>query len=117
MSTGKSVDLQEIGKPIREGFERFAQETGRELRLEVEPGTYLVANSCSLVATVQDMTSTGQDGYEFIKSDTGMTETIRPAMYGAQHPAVVVNSSGHSSDNLEPKPYIISGHCCEASAL
>ena len=31
-------------------------------------------------------------GYHFIKVDAGMTEIVRPSMYGAQHPLVVVQS-------------------------
>lgn len=48
-----STDLQAIGAPVRGDFEKFAQETGRELKLEIEPGTFLVANAGSLVCTVQ----------------------------------------------------------------
>lgn len=38
---------------MRGDFEEFARETGRELKLEIEPGTFLVANAGSLVCTVQ----------------------------------------------------------------
>lgn len=118
MSEGKSVDLQQIGQPIKDAFENFAAETGRKLHLELEPGTYLVANSCSLVSTVQDMTTTGPNGYNFIKSDTGMTEIIRPAMYGAQHPTVVVKADpSKATEEAPPQQYIVAGHCCEASDM
>jgi hypothetical protein len=36
----------------------FLKQTGRELKLEIEPGTYLLANSGCLVTTIQDMVST-----------------------------------------------------------
>lgn len=48
-----STDLQAIGAPVRADFESFAEKTGRELKLEIEPGTFLVANAGSLVCTVQ----------------------------------------------------------------
>lgn len=48
-----STDLQNIGTPVKKLFEEFAQETGRQLKLEVEPGTFLVANAGALVSTVQ----------------------------------------------------------------
>ena len=67
-----------------------AAQTGRALRLEVEPGTYLVANAGAIVATAIDVVDTGKDGYKFIKTDTGMTEVIRRACTGAQHPIAVV---------------------------
>lgn len=53
MADEVSTDLQAIGGPVRGGFENFAKETGREIKLEIEPGTFLVANAGSLVSTVQ----------------------------------------------------------------
>lgn len=90
MSGEQTTDLQAIGAPVKGNFEAFKKETGRELKLEIEPGTFLVANAGSLVCTVQDVVSTGSTGYEFIKLDAGMTELLRPSLYGALHPLVVV---------------------------
>lgn len=90
MSGEQSTDLQAIGAPVKGDFEAFKEETGRELKLEIEPGTFLVANAGSLVCTVQDVVSTGSTGYEFIKLDAGMTELLRPSLYGALHPLVVM---------------------------
>lgn len=86
----KSTDLVVVGLPVKEAFEAFAAETGRQLHLEIEPGTFLLANAGSLVATVQDKVSTGPGGHAFLKIDSGMTEVLRPSLYGAQHPIVVV---------------------------
>ena len=109
-----TTDLQAIGAPMREAFERFQSETGRRLHLEIEPGTYLMSNSCALISSVQDLTSTGEDGYDFIKLDTGMTENARPSMYGAQHPMELLASDG---DPREAHSYVITGHCCESGDI
>ena len=106
-----STDLQVIGHHMAEAFEMTAAKTGRALRLEVEPGTYLVANAGAIVATAIDVVDTGQDGYKFIKTDTGMTEVIRPSMYGAQHPIAVVPTEEEERGVDE---YIVVGHCCES---
>lgn len=37
----------------KKALEDFAKETGRKLHLEIEPGTFLMANACSVVTTVQ----------------------------------------------------------------
>ena len=84
-----TADLRKIGAPIAEAFRAFHANHGRKLRLEVEPGTYLVANAGALIATVIDVVDTGCQGYKFIKVDTGMTEILRPSLYGAQHPIEV----------------------------
>jgi len=111
----EGADLAAIGARIRSDFEAFANKHGRELRLEIEPGTYLVANAGALVCTVIDVVDTGLDGYRFVKVDSGMTETVRPAMYGAQHPLSIVPSAGEGEAMSEPpKEYLVAGHCCES---
>ncbi len=57
MAYEKTTDLTEIGKPILEKFKALKEESGRSIRLEIEPGTYLLAHSCSLVTTIQTFTS------------------------------------------------------------
>jgi diaminopimelate decarboxylase len=81
MSYEKSTDLQVVGLPVKEAFQQFAQETGRQIRLEIEPGTFLVANCGVLLSTVQDIISTGEEnGYKFLKLDSGMTDVLRPSL-------------------------------------
>jgi diaminopimelate decarboxylase len=77
MSNEKSTNLQEVGAPVKVAFEKFAVETGRKLKLEIEPGTFLVANSGALLSTVQDMVTTGKDGHTFLKLDAGMAFYIQ----------------------------------------
>lgn len=106
-------DLVEIGCSVRNAFVGLYDETGRKLRLEIEPGTFLVANAGALLTTVQDIVSTGQDGYEFLKLDSGMSEILRPSHYGARHTIVVFPEK--SAD--ETTDYIVVGHCCESGDL
>jgi diaminopimelate decarboxylase len=114
MSFEKSTDLQEIGQPIRDELKAFAEETGRELHLEIEPGTYLVANAGAILSRIQDKVDTGSEGYTFYRLDTGMTDVLRPSLYGAQHPLVVV---GRETDLSETHEAIIVGHCCESGDI
>ena len=109
------TELQQVGQPVRELVEDFARDTGRELRFEIEPGTFLTANAGAVLATVQDMTATGEDGYEFIKLDTGMTELARPSLYGSQHPMIVIPAGG--GENRGVASYIAVGHCCESGDM
>jgi diaminopimelate decarboxylase len=85
-----SADMNAIGRRVLEDFQRFHERTCRKLKVEIEPGTFLVANAGALVCSVIDVVDTGVEGYKFIKVDSGMTEVARPTMYGAQHPIVVV---------------------------
>jgi diaminopimelate decarboxylase len=80
MSYEPSTDLQTVGVPVMEAFQSFASKTGRQIKLEIEPGTFLVANAGVLLTTVQDIVSTGPDGHTFLKLDSGMTEVLRPSL-------------------------------------
>jgi len=114
MAGEPSTDLQTAGRPIAGEFERFAREHGRELHMEIEPGTFLVANAGALVATVIDVVDTGDSGYQFIKIDAGMTELLRPSLYGAQHPIAVVPAVAEERGQMQ---YLVAGHCCESGDI
>lgn len=108
-----ATDLQVVGQPVKEKFEEFAAETGREIHLEIEPGTFLVANACALLASVQDVVSTGDEGYHFIKLNAGMTELLRPSIYGSQHPIHLLQEK----EKPETRDYVVVGHCCESGDI
>jgi diaminopimelate decarboxylase len=116
MSYEKSTDLAVVGVPVKEAFEAFAKETGRKLKLEIEPGTFLLANSCAVVTSVQDKVVTGTaEGHTFLKLDMGMTEVLRPSLYGSQHPLVSVSKAGELP--AAQADYVVVGHCCESGDL
>jgi len=106
----KATDLQECGAPVRDEFVRFRERDGRALHLEIEPGTYLVANAGAVVATCIDVVDTGREGYVFAKLDTGMTEVTRPSLYGAQHPIDVLAEA-------PPADVVFCGPCCESGDI
>lgn len=110
----ESANLQAIGTALLPDFEAFAEKHGRKLHVELEPGTYLVANAGAIVARIEDVVSTGASGYDFIKLDTGMSDILRPSMYGAQHPMMLVPQS--RGDRLAHK-YVVVGHCCESGDI
>ena len=113
-----SADLQEIGEALRPDLEAFlADRTGRaeDFQLEIEPGTYLVANAGAILAEIMDIVDTGPEGQRFLKVDTGMTELLRPSLYGAQHPLTVV-AHGHPAPE-EMLEYLVAGHCCESGDI
>ena len=85
--------------------ERFARELPalldavpadrRPSRLAIEPGRALVARAGWLVARVLHVRDRG--GRQVV-IDAGMTELIRPALYGARHPIVALTSAGRAID-------------------
>jgi diaminopimelate decarboxylase len=107
-----TVDIREVGAHVRGELEAFRDRYGRALRLEIEPGTYLVAQAGAIVATCVDVVDTGRDGYLFAKLDTGMTEITRPSLYGSQHPVDIGLGAGR-----EPAEVVFVGPCCESGDI
>jgi diaminopimelate decarboxylase len=106
-----SVDLADVGAHVRAELLAFRERDGRSLHLEIEPGTYLVANAGVVVATCVDVVDTGRDGYRFAKLDTGMPEVTRPSLYGAQHPIDVLAEGRDEAD------VVFVGPCCESGDI
>ena len=71
----------------------------------------------SLLTTVQDVVSTGGGGFDFLKLDSGMTELLRPSLYGSQHPAVLVPHTAGAARAADGRKYVAVGHCCESGDL
>jgi diaminopimelate decarboxylase len=115
------------------GAERFARELPelldalpedrRPTRLAIEPGRALVARSGWLLARVLHVRERG--GRQVV-IDAGMTELIRPALYGARHPIVALTSLGRPVDGpplAEPAgatrpdvaPTRVEGPICEST--
>ena len=109
------------------GPERFARELPelldgvpddrRPRRLAIEPGRALVARSGWLVASVLHVRDRG--GPQVV-IDAGMTELIRPALYGARHPIVALTSLGRPIGAIEAPPTTtqatrVEGPICEST--
>lgn len=112
MTHEKSTDMNDALSALDAKMVEFNQKTGRNISVEIEPGTYLAANSAAIVCEVIDIVDTGKTGYTFIRTNTGMNDLLRPALYGAQHPLIVVPREGASSE--QAKDYVVIGHCCES---
>lgn len=110
-SDEQEADMEAIALAFSERLVRFGTVTGREIHLEVEPGTWLVAHAGVLLSTVVDIVDTGEDGHTFLRLDTGMNDIIRPSMYGAQHQMKILSESD------EKKHYVVVGHNCETGDI
>jgi diaminopimelate decarboxylase len=105
------TNMTEVAAAFSDRLRAFANRTGRQLHLEVEPGTWLAARSGSLVAEVTDIVDTGPQGYTFLRINTGMNDILRPSLYGAQHEIRVLNDSSEQAD------YVVVGHNCESGDI
>ncbi|MBN2068562.1 MAG: diaminopimelate decarboxylase [Opitutales bacterium] len=111
MPDEKQSDLQVVGNAVRRVFEDVYRRTGRKLRIEIEPGTFLMAGNAVLLTRIQDIVDTGSAGLNFLKVDCGMNDILRPSIYGARHGISLF------SDAAEEKSYVVAGHCCESGDI
>jgi diaminopimelate decarboxylase len=87
----------------------------RPTRLAIEPGRFLVARAGWLVGRVLHVRDRG--GRQVVL-DAGMTELIRPALYGARHAIVALTSMGTPIDAPAPpsiEPADVHGPICEST--
>ncbi|MDR1630290.1 MAG: diaminopimelate decarboxylase [Oscillospiraceae bacterium] len=116
-----AADIEELGLYAKQRVEEFFEETGRKLVMEIEPGTYVMANCGFLVTKVVDKKSTGENGFLFLIANGGMEVNTRPLLYGSRHPFYVVSQEGKllSSDFDESTlsnrdELVVVGICCES---
>ncbi len=107
----QEADMLAIAAVFKEKLTVFAAETGRELKLEIEPGTYFIAHAGTLVAAVDDIVDTGKNGNTFLRLNTGMNDFLRTTLYGAQHKIEVIN------EREKEEQYIVVGHNCESGDI
>jgi len=108
------IDLKPVGTALREAQESLSAKAGRPLRVEIEPGRYIVAPSGALVTRVTDIKRTRDNekgaGHTFAMVDAGFVDLVRPAMYGSYHHITV-----HGADpGAEVTPLVVAGPLCES---
>ena len=106
----KPLDLCQFGAMATELFDRFCRGYGRELRMVLEPGRYLLAEAGTLLATVTDVKRT--PFHTFVGVDTGFNHLLRPALYASYHP--ILNASRvHGEEEV----VWVAGNLCESGDL
>ena len=112
-STDRCVDLPAYFALCDAMRKRLQDRFGHALRLEIEPGRYLVAESGYLVAEIRAVKR--QDDNTFYLLDAGFNNLARPILYGAYHPMSVVPADG---DSQRPeREIIVGGPLCESGDI
>lgn len=111
-------DKQTTVAPLAELFTRcrdiIVKAAGREIRVEIEPGRYYVAPSCTLVTRVHDVKRTQSNakgsGATFAMVDAGFVDLVRPAMYGSYHHIEVLGKDlAQGTESI-----VVAGPLCES---
>lgn len=92
---------------------RLAQAFDHQIRLEIEPGRYLVAEAGCLVAEVRAVKKMGENLFFLV--DAGFNDLARPVMYGAYHPIAIAPRDG-ATDRPEIDA-VVGGPLCESGDI
>ena len=88
---------------------RLEDAFGHQLRLEIEPGRYLVAESGYLVTEIRAVKQMG--GNTFYLLDAGFNNLARPILYGAYHPMSIVPRDGRRRTTARCTTSSSAGRC------
>jgi diaminopimelate decarboxylase len=89
----------------------IAADQGAPLRLEIEPGRFLVAQSGKLVAEVHSVKRVGRN--HFVLVNAGFNDLARPAMYGSHHEIEFLTPDGAKVEGA-PERLAVAGPLCES---
>jgi diaminopimelate decarboxylase len=93
---------------------RLAADFGHPIRLEIEPGRYLVAESGWLVAEIRAVKRQGANLFYVV--DAGFNNLARPILYGAYHPmAIAPADAGRAEEPL--RDVVVGGPLCESGDI
>lgn len=92
--------------------EQIAHHLGHRVKLEIEPGRFLVAQSGVLIAQVRSVKQMGRR--HFVLIDAGFNDLMRPAMYGSYHRITALAADGRSLDNTPVVETVVAGPLCES---
>ncbi len=92
---------------------RMQQKFGHPVRLEIEPGRYLVGESGYLVAEIRAIKQ--QDDNTFYLLDAGFNNLARPILYGAYHHMSIVPADGDTQ--RAERDVIVGGPLCESGDI
>ena len=93
---------------------RLEDAFGHKLRLEIEPGRYLVAESGFLVSQIRAIKRMGSNTFYLL--DAGFNNLARPILYGAYHPMSIV-PSGSGGPTRQLHEVVVGGPLCESGDI
>lgn len=107
------VDLDAYFRLCDAMRKRIETKLGHAIRLEIEPGRYLAAESGYLIAEIRAVKQ--QAGNLFYLLDAGFNNLARPILYGSYHPMSIAAADG-DADRPEGEA-IIGGPLCESGDI
>ena len=107
------VDLEAYFQLWDAARKRLEAQFGHSLRLEIEPGRYLVAEAGFLVAEIRAIKKMDKNWFYLV--DAGFNDLARPILYGSHHPMTIYRRSAEKTNGL--REVIVGGPLCESGDI
>jgi diaminopimelate decarboxylase len=108
------VDLDEYFNLWDAARKRIEESFGHRIRLEIEPGRYLIAESGYLVSEIRAVKQMGRN--LFYLTDAGFNNLARPILYGAYHPMSIAAAKGDAAGR-PLREVVVAGPLCESGDI
>lgn len=107
----EAIDTQHYYGLWNGARERIAAHLGHAVKLEIEPGRFLVAESGVLVSQVRAVKQMGSR--HFVLVDAGFSDLMRPSMYGSYHHISLLPADGSAPGDAHMES-VVAGPLCES---
>ncbi|QZY91105.1 diaminopimelate decarboxylase [Pantoea dispersa] len=107
----EAIDTQHYYGLWNGARERIAAHLGHAVKLEIEPGRFLVAESGVLVSQVRAVKQMGSR--HFVLVDAGFSDLMRPSMYGSYHHISLLPADGSAPGEANVES-VVAGPLCES---
>jgi len=91
---------------------QIEEHVGHAIRIEIEPGRFLLAESGALIGEVHAVKQT--PSHNFVLADAGFNDLMRPALYGSYHDITVLAADASALSARRLVPVAVAGPLCEA---
>ncbi|MBW4239272.1 diaminopimelate decarboxylase [Enterobacter cloacae] len=92
--------------------DQIATHLGHAVKLEIEPGRFLVAEAGVLVSQVRSVKEMGSR--HFVLIDAGFNDLMRPSMYGSYHHITALAADGRDLTQAPRVETVVAGPLCES---
>ena len=107
------LNLKDLGEKLTGILAEWTKSYGKEIEFKIEPGRYIVAESCILLGKVNVVKTNFNTKY--IGTDLGFNVLIRPAMYDSHHDVEIYRKSELLSTREETVRIV--GNICESGDI
>lgn len=105
------LDLIHLGEKLDEIFFKFAEEYGKQIQFQIEPGRYIACESGVVLGQITNLKSNA--GTHYMGTDIGFNVLQRPIMYDSHHDIEIYSSSLTTDTNI----YTVVGNICESGDI